>query len=79
MVALDTHFPVYGFAAHKGYGTAMHHRLIMQHGVCVEHRHSFAPIAQAAARVKPQMGEGESWPIHGVRWDKWGKRWRRDF
>lgn len=36
----DTH-PLYGFAQHKGYGTAAHRAALMQHGPCGEHRRSF--------------------------------------
>ena len=45
---LDVHakFPRYGFAAHKGYGTALHMAALGEHGPCVEHRRSFAPVAQ---------------------------------
>ena len=46
MVALDSQFPLYGFAQHKGYGTAQHRDAIARHGPCHEHRHSFAPIRQ---------------------------------
>ncbi len=38
-------FPGYGFAGHKGYITAEHTRALNAHGVCVEHRRSFANIA----------------------------------
>jgi ribonuclease HII len=48
LVALDGSFPGYGFATHKGYGTAQHRRCIGELGPCDEHRHSFAPIAHAA-------------------------------
>ena len=44
MQALDQQYPVYGFARHKGYGTAAHLQALRQHGVCPEHRRSFAPI-----------------------------------
>ena len=45
---LDVHarFPHYGFAAHKGYGTAFHMAALTEHGPCDEHRRSFAPVAQ---------------------------------
>jgi len=45
---LDVHarFPQYGFAAHKGYGTAVHMAALTKHGPCDEHRHTFAPVAQ---------------------------------
>ena len=37
-------FPAYGFAAHKGYGTAEHQRALARHGACAIHRRSFAPL-----------------------------------
>ena len=45
---LDVHarFPQYGFAAHKGYGTAVHMAALTEHGPCDEHRRSFSPVAQ---------------------------------
>jgi ribonuclease HII len=46
MTTLHECYPVYGFHAHKGYGTATHLAALVQHGACVEHRHSFAPIAK---------------------------------
>jgi ribonuclease HII len=45
MIELDKTFPAYGFAKHKGYGTAAHARALAQHGPCTEHRKSFKPIA----------------------------------
>ena len=47
--------PQYGFEQHKGYGTPAHLAALREHGPCVEHRRSFAPVrecldlAQAAA------------------------------
>lgn len=46
MCELDSQFPHYGFAQHKGYGTQQHRDAIAQHGPCPQHRHSFAPIRQ---------------------------------
>ncbi len=37
-------YPVYGFAQHKGYGTAAHLAALKAHGACAEHRKSFAPV-----------------------------------
>ncbi len=45
MRLLDRRFPVYGFAAHKGYGTALHLEALRLHGPCQLHRRSFAPVA----------------------------------
>jgi ribonuclease HII len=39
--------PQYGFAGHKGYGTAAHLAALQLHGPCVHHRRSFAPVAAA--------------------------------
>jgi ribonuclease HII len=50
LVALDREFPAYGFARHKGYGTAAHRDALRAHGPCAAHRHSFAPIGALAAR-----------------------------
>lgn len=44
MVTADATFPAYGFARHKGYGTAQHLAALTRHGPCIIHRHSFAPI-----------------------------------
>lgn len=46
---LDQRHPAYGFAKHKGYGTAQHLQALMEHGPLPEHRRSFAPVARAAA------------------------------
>lgn len=44
MRQLAEQYPQYGFASHKGYGTAKHHAALKQFGVCAEHRRTFAPI-----------------------------------
>lgn len=41
MVELDTKYPGYGFAQHKGYGTAAHIKAIKELGPCEIHRRSF--------------------------------------
>ncbi len=46
MLEVHARFPNYGFAAHKGYGTAVHMAALTEHGPCDEHRRSFAPVAQ---------------------------------
>jgi ribonuclease HII len=43
---IDSQYPLYGFAIHKGYGTSFHLNALKQHGPCVLHRSSFAPVAQ---------------------------------
>ena len=37
----DEVYPIYGFAKHKGYGTAEHIRIIKENGPCILHRKSF--------------------------------------
>ncbi|SDP30467.1 RNase HII [Paracidovorax cattleyae] len=44
-------YPHYGFASHKGYGTAEHMAALQAHGACPEHRRSFAPVAAAVQRT----------------------------
>ncbi len=44
MDAAHATWPQYGFASHKGYGTAAHVAALREHGPCVLHRRSFAPL-----------------------------------
>ena len=44
MLEFDRQFPNYGFAGHKGYGTARHLAAIEKFGACAIHRKSFAPL-----------------------------------
>ncbi len=37
----DEVYPIYGFAKHKGYGTAEHIRIIKENGPCILHRKTF--------------------------------------
>ena len=39
-------YPQYGFASHKGYGTAAHLAALREHGACPQHRRSFAPVVK---------------------------------
>lgn len=48
---LDQRHPMYGFAKHKGYGTAQHLQALAEHGPLPEHRRSFAPVARAGASM----------------------------
>lgn len=47
MVRLGRRFPIYGFSRHKGYGTALHRRMIRSHGPSAHHRLSFARLRRA--------------------------------
>jgi ribonuclease HII len=58
MERLDLEYPGYGFARHKGYGTAQHLRALRELGTTIIHRMSFAPCAQveiafSASRLTP--------------------------
>jgi ribonuclease HII len=39
--ALEQEYPGYGFARHKGYGTAAHRAALLRLGPCPQHRRSF--------------------------------------
>lgn len=44
MVTFDKHYPVYGFAKHKGYGTKDHLAALAEHGPCTQHRLTFRGV-----------------------------------
>jgi ribonuclease HII len=48
MIAMDSLYPGYGFAKHKGYPTKQHQEALIILGPSVLHRLSFAPVAQSA-------------------------------
>jgi ribonuclease HII len=47
---IDAEYPAYGFAAHKGYGTAQHLLALQTHGATPWHRRSFSPVARVLSR-----------------------------
>lgn len=49
MVSLDSQYPQYGFAKHKGYITRVHEAALIEHRPSVVHRRSFANIAALLA------------------------------
>lgn len=51
MARLDQEWPLYGFAAHKGYPTAAHLAALREHGPSPLHRRSFAPVRAAQSRA----------------------------
>jgi len=70
MLGFHAQFPEYGFAEHKGYGTAKHLAAIATHGACAIHRISFAPLKgkglnlfQEAPSTKLQHPEKSQAPI----------------
>ncbi len=44
LLELDTQYPDYGFAKHKGYPTTLHLSRLAQYGITPEHRRSYAPV-----------------------------------
>ncbi|MCC6445074.1 MAG: ribonuclease HII [Armatimonadetes bacterium] len=52
MDEMDTVYPGYGFARHKGYGTAEHLACLDALGPCPIHRKSFAPVAERSASLE---------------------------
>ncbi|MDA1258780.1 MAG: ribonuclease HII [Chloroflexi bacterium] len=54
----EDRFPGYGFAEHKGYGTAVHLRALRERGPIYGHRLSFAPVRQAVELYGAPIGPG---------------------
>ena len=50
---LDAQYPEYGFAGHKGYGTAEHLAALQAHGACPQHRKTFAPVTAVLGAHAP--------------------------
>jgi ribonuclease HII len=70
MVELDAQYPEYGFAAHKGYGTAQHLAALQKYGPTPVHRFSFAPIRnlkRSYADVTPACATEESQEEYATR------------
>jgi ribonuclease HII len=67
MVEVGRAFPGYGFSEHKGYSTSGHFAAIREHGPCIHHRRSFAPI-RIALGLDPRQIDlfGEPEPAGGV-------------
>lgn len=51
MLEWHAQFPEYGFAEHKGYGTAKHLAAIAKHGACPIHRLTFAPLKREEPKL----------------------------
>lgn len=49
MCEVSVQYPDYGFARHKGYGTAAHWAALERYGPCAIHRLTFAPVRLAKA------------------------------
>ena len=46
MLELDSLYPDYGFASHKGYSTPLHLETLKKFGPCEAHRRTFRPVAE---------------------------------
>jgi ribonuclease HII len=53
MVRYDARYPGYGFASHKGYGTAAHSEALRRLGLTPLHRRSFKPVQAIATGSSP--------------------------
>lgn len=51
MVELDTQYPQYGFARHKGYTSVEHLEALRRHGPCAAHRRSFKPVRDLCREI----------------------------
>ena len=57
LVELDAQYPQYGFARHKGYGSALHREALANYGPCAVHRKSYAPIRALLAGLEQQTAD----------------------
>ena len=55
---LHARFPHYGFATHKGYGTAAPLLALREIGACPEHRTSFSPVTKVLQAAALSVGGG---------------------
>lgn len=59
MVEFDAIYPQYGFARHKGYGTAAHIQALFEYGPCPIHRATFRPVKEASL-IRRRSTDGQS-------------------
>jgi ribonuclease HII len=60
MKEFDAQYPDYGFAHHRGYGTAEHKIALDELGPCPIHRRCYRPVAKAVARREESK---EAWEL----------------
>ncbi|WP_303063690.1 ribonuclease HII [Acidaminococcus massiliensis] len=58
MQELDSQYPQFGFAQHKGYGTAQHIQAILDCGPCPWHRRSYEPLKSMGLK-EPAVSENQ--------------------
>ena len=57
---LDNLYPIYGFAANKGYPTFQHLQALKEHGPSPVHRYSYTPVRLAGENAAVTRGEKDS-------------------
>jgi ribonuclease HII len=57
MVDFDEQYPEYGFAGHKGYGSAAHLAALRRYGPTPIHRRSFKPVRDLLGSVRSEPAE----------------------
>jgi ribonuclease HII len=60
LVDWEEEYPGYGFARHKGYGTAVHRQALQLMGPCPLHRFSFAPIRELISNDPTPTAQAQS-------------------
>ena len=55
MMEADAKYPEYGFASHKGYGSAEHLEALRKYGASPIHRKSFRPVAEVLPETPVQQ------------------------
>jgi ribonuclease HII len=60
MIEQNRHYPGYGFAKNKGYGTAQHREAILKLGPCPLHRRSFAPLKELPQTPGDPLGKNRT-------------------
>lgn len=56
MHRLHEQYPAWGFDEHVGYATPGHQQAIIRHGVCAQHRRSFASVAYSQLALLEEQG-----------------------
>ncbi|NBD39047.1 MAG: ribonuclease HII [Verrucomicrobia bacterium] len=63
LLALDERYPDYGFARHKGYGTAEHRAALKRMGPCCLHRPSFLSKLQEGLGTAKKESQGSLFSV----------------
>ena len=59
MVEMDTLYPGYGFARHKGYNAPIHLEALVAMGPCAIHRRAWRPVRLVLAGIDPRLAGAE--------------------